>query len=120
MAKKIANPNSLYALRFAGDREASEIVMNVETDREGFQGICYLTPPDRGHMIDGKMGDRTKDGFTFITADRQEEWEFIEVTYDNFKSKYHKLAYGGDQLLRQVNNTRELEDYYHDNFPDYT
>jgi len=117
---RIADPNKLYALRFAGDKEAKEIVMNVETDREGFSGICYLTPPDRGHMIDGTMGEKTKGGFTFnSTGYKPGEWEFAEVTYDNFKSKYHKLAYGGEQLLRQINNTRELEDYYHDNFPDY-
>lgn len=126
MAKKItADPTKLYALRFHGDKEASEIVMNVETEREGFSGICYLTPPDHGHMIHGQMGKQTTDGFTFI-ADQgggkkhMEEWEFTEVTYDSFREKYYKIVYGGEQLAKQFHNTQDMEDYYHANFPDYT
>lgn len=125
MAKKqIADKNKLYAIRRPQDKTASEIVMNVETDRAGFAGICYLTPPDRGHMIEGKVEGLTWDGFAFIAdqgggKDRRERWEFIEVTYDNFKKEFYKIVYGGEKLLEQVHNTQELQDYYHANFPDY-
>ena len=126
MAKqKIADRGKLYTIRRPKEKTAGELVMNVETDREGFAGICYLTPPDRGHMIPGKVGDLTWDGFTFIVdygggKSRREKWEFIEITYDNFKSEFYRLVYGGEKLVEQFNNTKELEDYFHDNFPDYT
>lgn len=126
MAKqKIIDKGKLYALRFPREEKPSEIVMNVEIDHRGFEGICYLTPPDHGHMIAGKVGGKTRDGFTFIAdygegKKHRETWEFTEITYDNFKEEFYKLAYGGEQLLEQVHNTKELEDYYHSNFPDYT
>lgn len=123
MAKQAnVDKTKLYALRREGEKEASEIVMNTETGWHDFKGICYLTPPDRGHMIKGKVGDATDNGFMFIAdrGNRLEEWEFTEVTYDNFKEKYHKLVYGGEKLVEQCNSTKELEDYFHDNFPDYT
>ena len=121
--KNIVDKGKLYALRFPKDKTASEIVMNVETDREGFAGICYLTPPDRGHMINGKVEGLTWNGFSFI-ADQgkghRERWEFTEVTYDNFREEFYRIVYGGEQLLEQIHSTKELEDYYHENFPDYT
>lgn len=122
MAEKMtADPNKIYVIRFPGDEEASEIVMNVETERKGFSGICYLTPPDHGHMIQGHPEKLTKDGFIFMsTGYMPGKWEFTELTYDSFREKYYKLVYGGEQLVKLVHNTRELQDYYHENFPDYT
>lgn len=120
MEKVIVDKNKLYALRFPWDKEATEIIMNAEIGRHGFQGICYLTPPAHGHMIRGKIGNKTKYGFTFIAEeDEQQEWEFTEVTYENLTSKYHKLVYGWNILKEQIHSTEELEDYYHNNFPDY-
>ncbi len=69
MAKKqIADKNKLYAIRRPQDKMASEIVMNVETDRAGFAGICYLTPSDRG------QGRRTNAGRLRIHR-RSGRWE---------------------------------------------
>ena len=120
MSKAIVDRNKLYALRFPWDKEAAEIIMNAEIDRGDFKGICYLSPPAHGHMIRGKIGNKTKHGFTFIADENElQEWEFTEVTYENLTSKYHKLVYGWDTLEEQIHSTEELEDYYHSNFPDY-
>ena len=121
MAKQgYADPQKLYAVNFPDG--ASEIVMKVTTDRKGFKGICFLTPPDRGHMIKGSVETQTENGFIFL-ADRggqRERWEFSEMTYDKFKDGFYKQVYGGAQLLERIHNTEELVDYYYSNFPDYT
>ena len=111
--------NGLYAIRRAEDKAATEIVMNIETDREGFNGICYLTPPCHGHMIEGEIVGETENGFSFMPDRQRRAWDFIRITYENFKAEFHKLAYGGEKLLEEVGSTEELEAYYHRNFPDF-
>ena len=122
MAKKqIADPKKIYTVKMPGEEEATLVAMDVDISRKKFAGICFLTPSDRGHMIKGDLGEATADGFTFIsTGFRSGEWVFTELTYDVLKAGFYKHIYAGDQLLKQVHNTQELQDYYHDNFPDYT
>lgn len=122
MAKRqTADTGKIYMIRFPGEAEAKTIAMNVDTSGKKFDGIRYLTPPDRDHMIEGKVGGQTKDGFQFTsTGYRSGKWEFTELTYDVLKAGFYKHIYGGEQLLEQVHNTQELQDYYHENFPDYT
>lgn len=116
----IADPKKIYTIRMAGEKEACSIAMNVDISGKKFDGICYLTPADRGHMIRGKVGKRTENGFTFISEGFSPgEWEFTELTYDVLKAGFYKHIYGGEQLLKQVHNTQELQDYYNSNFPDY-
>lgn len=117
-AKQIVDRNKVYAIRMPGRDQATSIALYVEMSYEGFNGICYLTPPERGHMIEGKLGKRTPLGFTFI-AERWEkqEMEFIEVTYENFQNEYNKIVSRPEQILKQVSNTQELQDWYHRNFP---
>lgn len=119
--KKTADPNKIYIYKFPGDTEFKAIAMDVDASREKFNGICFLTPPDRAHMIEGRIGKQTEHGFTFISKGfRPGEWEFEELTYDVLKAGFYKHIYAGEKLLEQVHNTQELQDYYHENFPDYT
>ncbi len=68
-------------------------------------------------MIEGRLGHKTDVGFTFISEGfAKGEWEFIELTYENFKDEYYKIVIGGDKILKQVSNTKELIDWYHNNF----
>lgn len=122
MAKlQIADPEKIYTIRMPGEKEPESIAMDVDTSGKKIDGICFLTPPDHGHAIRGKIGDRKKNGFTFISKGyKQGEWEFEELTYDVLKAGFYKHIYGGEQLLELVHNTQELQDYYHENFPDYT
>ena len=111
--------NKLYALSHEKGGDAIELVMYVDPEFDDFGGICYLTPGSNGHMIDGNMGEKTDQGFTFfpVAMGKNKEWEFIEVTYENFKNKYSKIVEGGKEILTMVSNTAELEDWYHDKFP---
>lgn len=111
--------NKIYAIKRADRKAADELVMNVETDRDGFYGICYLTPPSHGHMIEGEIIAENDNGFTFMPDDQRRAWEFIEVTYENFKQEFYKLAYGGEKMLETIHSTEELEAFYHENFPDF-
>lgn len=119
MAKKqsMVDRNKIYAIRVPGAEKPIAIALYADPDYEGFKGICYLTPPLRGHMIEGKLGKETAQGFTFKPKAQKGVWEFIEVTYDNFLEEYHTLAEGSDEILAEVSNTQELQDWYHRNFP---
>ena len=116
----MVDKNKIYAFRWPGKKNAAEVVLYVDADYHGFKGICFLSPPNHGHMIKGQLGRKTETGFTFI-ADKDAysagDWEFIEITYDNFKQEYHKLVEGGEEILAAVSNTQELQDWYHLNFP---
>ena len=118
--QEYADSRKLYAIHFPDG--SSEIVMKVTTDRKGFKGVCYLSPPDHGHMINGIVETQTENGFIFLAerGEQSERWEFTEMTYDIFKDGFFEQVYGGEQLLEKVHNTEELVDYYYSNFPDYT
>lgn len=109
--------NKVYAIQLADMDRPTGIALYAEMGYEGFNGICYLTPPERGHMIEGKLGKETKRGFTFKPDGRKGEWEFIEVTYENFRSDYHRLVEGSDEILAAVSTTQELQDWFHREFP---
>lgn len=114
----IVDKNKIYAVKHTTDKAATELALYVDPNFRDFEGICYLTPGVRGHMIDGKLGEKTDTGFTFIPKHfNAGVWEFIEVTYENFKAEFYKLVEAGDELLSQVSNTAELEEFYHRNFP---
>lgn len=121
MAKKQdADPKKIYTIRFPGEAEAIIIAMTVDTSKEKFKGIRFLTPPDRDHMIRGKVKRFTKNGFVFTsTGYCPGDWEFTELTYEILKAGFYKHIYGGEHLLKLVHNTQELQDYYNENFPDY-
>ena len=115
----IVDKNKIYALKMTNDKSAKGIAMYVDPDYHGFKGICYLNPGCRGHMIEGKLGEKTETGFTFISEGHEPGvWEFIELTYENFKNEYYKIVEAGEELLAQVSNTAELEEFYHKHFPD--
>ena len=69
-------------------------------------------------MLRGKLGKKTKTGFTFIVSQWENtEIEFIEITYENFKNEFYKIVSHPEEVLAQVSNTNELIDYYHRTFP---
>ncbi len=113
----MVDKDKIYAVKFPGDKQANSLAMNVDPNYKNFKGICFLTPFDRGHMIEGKLGRKTKTGFTFISSGfASGEWEFIELTYENFCNDYRRLVEGSDEILAKVKNTQELQDWYHGRF----
>ncbi len=112
--------NKIYAVK-APEIEDETLALYVDVGRKGFQGVSYTVPGGRGHSFVGQIEKKTRDGFTFICTGLCEgRFTFTEVTYENFKKKYHKLVLKGEEVLEQVHSTEELQDYYHANFPDYT
>lgn len=109
--------DKIYAISRNG-QPTIEIVMYTDPAFRNFKGICYMTIGERGHMIEGHLEEKTRTGFIFI-PDRAagSVWEFIEVTYDNFKNEYHKIVIGGEKILDEVLNTDELTEWYHREFP---
>ena len=106
----------IYAVKMAGHEKADSLVTSVDPAHHGFKGICFYTYGERGHMIEGHLGPKTDKGFTFISEGYAPgKWEFIELTYDNFKNEYHKIVIGGDKILEQVSNTQELLEWYRNN-----
>lgn len=107
----------IYAVKMAGEEKAYSLALSVDPTYRRFNGICFYTPGERGHMIEGHLGKKTDNGFTFISEGYAKgEWEFIEVTYDNFKSEYYKIVEGGGEILEEVSTTQELIDWYHERF----
>ena len=118
--KRYADPEKIYTVRMAGDAEANMVAMDVDDSGETIDGICFLTPPDHGHAISGRMGKQTENGFTFLSKGYAKgEWEFAELTYDVLKAGFYKHLYGGEHLLELVHSTEEIREYYHKNFPSY-
>lgn len=110
--------NKIYAVKVAGAESASSIALYADLNYYDFEGICFLTPPDRGHMIEGRFGKKTKNGFTFIPdGSGKGEWEFVEVTYGNFCEEFHRIVEGSDEILAEVSNTEQLQEWYHRRFP---
>ena len=115
--KSWVDKNKIYAVRMAEDDKAQSLALLVDLAFGNFKGICFYTPGERGHMIKGHLGKKTDRGFTFISEGYDPgEWEFIEVTYENFKDEYYKIVMSGEQILEEVSNTQELIDWYHRNF----
>lgn len=117
--REIADPQKIYIYRFP-HTEFLEVAMDVDISRKKFDGICFQTTSGHGHAIKGKVGRKTESGFTFVSEGFEPgEWEFKELTYDVLKAGFYKHLYGGERLLKKVHNTQELQDYYHEHFPDY-
>lgn len=116
----IADPKKIYIFRFPGETEVTGIAMMVDISMKKFPGIIFLIPENRGHAIRGKPGKKTKTGFTFISEGFEPgEWVFEELTYDMMKAGFYKHVWDGEQLLKLVHNTQELQDYYNTHFPCY-
>lgn len=106
--------NKVYVIKRPNSK-IYEIILYADAAYRGFEGICYVTAGDRGHMIDGQMGDKTETGFTFYPEVKkgEEPWEFEELTYQNFKEVYYKHVIAGQKVLDAVSSTEELVEWYH-------
>ncbi len=107
--------NRIYAVKRPGDKRIKEVILYPDLDYRGFKGICYLTPPNRPHMIDGKLIRETAAGFSFKTK-HGEVWEFTEVTYDNLNDCAGAIE-GIEEIKAAVSSTEELQDWYHREYP---
>ena len=92
----------------------SDLAFEVEPYDDGGKGIQYSVSALRGHRIKGKLGKKTKRGFTFISENPvfPGKWEFVEVTYEGMKAGDYGNITGREKILEQVSNTQELQEWY--------
>lgn len=110
---------AVYAIRFADRDKYSGFAMCCQLwNREDFKGLCYLTPPDRPHMIEGAVVKETKQGFVYKSNGHAPgEWEFKALTIENFRKQFYKLVIGGEEIVRSVETTEELYEWFNSRFP---
>lgn len=114
----MVDENKIYATKLEG-LTAEALALYVTENFNGIPGIAYYTPGSRSHLFNGSITETTKDGFVFTNAEDRfpKKITFTEVTYETFKDRYYKVVLGGKDILSEVSNTQELEDWYHKHFP---
>ena len=110
----------VYAVRIAGNDFYTTIAMICELRNEdGFTGLCFLSPPDRPHMIEGTETKNTSQGFKYLsTGYAPGWWEFEELTIESFRDQHYKLVAGGDEIGRCVQSDKELHEWFNSRFPE--
>ena len=112
------NKTKVYAIRFTGDTDYTGVAVSCQIwDEPDFKGLCFITPPDRPHMISGAVTKETPHGFMYkSTGFMPGEWEFQFLTIENFRKRFYKLVIGGDEIAKSLNTTEELEDWFNSRF----
>lgn len=91
-----------------------------EDDHPGETQLWFLSPPDRGHMIDGELVRHTEDGFIFrASLCYPGEWIFRELTIEEFRRKIYRHVEEGSILAQVIHTTDDLHEWYRKafNFP---
>jgi hypothetical protein len=105
---------AVYAVKFPNEEDFQNLAMDVHIHKGNLR---FLSPPDRGHEIEGKLGTETKDGFTWISDHTfAGEWHFKICTIDDFRDKYYKFIYDGATIAKIIQTTEDLHEWYRKNF----
>jgi len=103
-----------FAVKFPNEEDFQNLAMDVHIHKGNLR---FLSPPDRGHEIEGKLGTETKDGFTWISDHTfAGEWHFKICTIDDFRDKYYKFIYDGATIAKIIQTTEDLHEWYRKNF----
>ena len=110
----------VYIYKTASDSDfralACDCHMN-QRDGEDWKELWFLTPPDRGHMIQGEVLRETEDGFIFRSDGYDPgEWIFKVLTIQDFKREYFKNVVGGKVLAQTIKTTKNLHEWYRKEF----
>lgn len=109
----------LYKITFPQGSEAIyDVAVGVEfRDSEKFKGMCYLTPPDRGHMIRGEFKEGNSEAFVFTSTEVfQGDWVLNRITKDNFVTECRGLIVGCSAIDDKCETTEELEEWFYSRF----
>ncbi len=83
----------------------------------GFKGLCYLTPPDRGHMIRGEQKSGDSERFVFTSSKTfQGDWTLTRITKENFLERCQGIVMGCVEINEECKTTEELEDWFYSRF----
>ncbi len=116
---------NLYEIEFPEGHEASrgfavgaELWDNPPTEgTSGFKGLCYLTPPDRGHMVRGEVKSGDSAQFVFTSAKAfQGDWTLTRITKENFLELCQGLVVGCSAINDKCRTTEELENWFNSRY----
>lgn len=101
-----------------------ELVLGVEFwDRparegvKGFRGLCYLSPPDRGHMIPGEITSVDGEDFVFTSSGFcAGDWKLKRITMERVLEKNPESTFGTALIGRRFESTLEMERSYYNQF----
>ena len=112
------NHKSVYISKHTSQKDFTGIAVSCQYwDKPHFKGLCYLVPPDRGHMIEGEIVEETPDGFKYRSDGYDPGiWEFKALTLDDFRNEHGKVVIGGDEIGQEVNTTEELYEWFNSRF----
>lgn len=115
----IIDREKIYTIKYPGERKATDLALYAEMDPYTGEKLWFQIPPDRAHSIKGRIGRKTSNGFTFISDGYAPgEWEFTEVTYESIKAGKNDPIIGKEEILASVADTKDLQDWYHRQFPE--
>ena len=82
-------------------------------DPPDFTGLSFLTPPDRAHMIEGKIIKNTKIGFKYLSTGYAPGcWGFEALTIKNFRERHGRIVVDGRKITRSVNTIEALYEWF--------
>ncbi len=113
------NKKALYTYHHEGCRCDGLALHVIERETQykipGLITLCF-DGTDRGHMLDGKIIERTEDGFTF-QRESGELFSFQECTLERFKSSVYKNVGNGANIAAAMADTADLWEWYRKEYP---
>lgn len=110
----------VYIYKMTSEKDFMDIACDCHMytrSKDGKKQLRFLTPPDRGHSIEGEMLRETEKGFTFQSDGYNPgEWMFKELTIQEFKRKYFKTVVGGEEIAHTIKTTEDLHEWYRKEF----
>ena len=110
----LIDQRAVYAVKFPHDEDFQNLIMDVHIHKGNLR---FLSPPDRGHEITGKLGVETKDSFTWISDHTfAGEWQFKICTIEDFRDSYYRFVCNGAEIAKVIQTTADLHEWYRKNF----
>lgn len=110
----------VYIYKMTSDNDFGDLACDChmnQRDGEDWKELWFLTPPDRGHMIEGEVLRETEDGFVFQSDGYDPgEWTFKVLTIQDFKREYFINVVDGKVLAQTIKTTEDLHEWYRKEF----
>lgn len=126
LEQKLDTKRKLYEITFPKDSNMSPTFgmalefLDEPDDLDGSTGFIkmrYLTPPDRGHSVEGRVVSVDGDNFVFLSARLfSGEWLIKRITLDYYRNERSVFVVGGDDIGSRFETTEELEKWYYEKF----
>lgn len=109
----------VYVYKWAGEKEFNGVALDCQMhkDRLSSENQLWFDATGHPHMIKGEIIRETADGFTFRSDGfKPGEWEFKELTIEDFRRKYYKLVGAGEAIAAKINTTEDLHEWFRKQF----